>query len=447
MGKLINSSVYSLIREEYSGRNISDAFIFLTKYVIKERGYRPFRIQEICDDFEKRCGFSIPYHPMTVIVTQLKNQGYLWETMTNSFTPVKEKIDPDVPDDTFEKEQHLLDRLVSRYISFARASGIEVTKDDAEKTIDDFIGLNGIDLLRGIQDYSAITDNPLMRLFYAFYSSIESTDPSLVEYIGSLIVGRILTDLFISGQDDTIGTTKSNASVYLDTSVVFSLLGIDEIDHSKVYEDLISATQQLGMRVKIFRHTYSELVTLIQGSEEWIGNPFYDPFCATASTRFFVSNNYTRDEVAEFASSLVTRLGRYQIEIDDMDYPGFSPRGVKSEKEYYDLIVEKYRSRDPSFDEETKQRTIDKDARSLYFVDHLNAGIRAPYIQSISNIFITRNNSLASIARALVQQNTSEIPDCVNDVYWGTLIWLNNPQQLLSSTRIRVAANAYAAFL
>ena len=263
MGKLINSSVYSLIREEYSGRNISDAFIFLTKYVIKERGYRPFRIQEICDDFEKRCGFSIPYHPMTVIVTQLKNQGYLWETMTNSFTPVKEKIDPDVPDDTFEKEQHLLDRLVSRYISFARASGIEVTKDDAEKTIDDFIGLNGIDLLRGIQDYSAITDNPLMRLFYAFYSSIESTDPSLVEYIGSLIVGRILTDLFISGQDDTIGTTKSNASVYLDTSVVFSLLGIDEIDHSKVYEDLISATQQLGMRVKIFRHTYSELVTLI----------------------------------------------------------------------------------------------------------------------------------------------------------------------------------------
>lgn len=380
MGKLINSSVYSLIREEYSGRNISDAFIFLTKYVIKERGYRPFRIQEICDDFEKRCGFSIPYHPMTVIVTQLKNQGYLWETMTNSFTPVKEKIDPDVPDDTFEKEQHLLDRLVSRYISFARASGIEVTKDDAEKTIDDFIGLNGIDLLRGIQDYSAITDNPLMRLFYAFYSSIESTDPSLVEYIGSLIVGRILTDLFISGQDDTIGTTKSNASVYLDTSVVFSLLGIDEIDHSKVYEDLISATQQLGMRVKIFRHTYSELVTLIQGSEEWIGNPFYDPFCATASTRFFVSNNYTRDEVAEFASSLVTRLGRYQIEIDDMDYPGFSPRGVKSEKEYYDLIVEKYRSRDPSFDEETKQRTIDKDARSLYFVDHLNAGIRAPYI-------------------------------------------------------------------
>ncbi len=447
VGKLINSSVYSIIREEYSGRNISDAFVFLTKYVIKERGYRPFRIQEICDDFEKHCGFSIPYHPMTVIVGQLKKQGYLWEAMTNSFNPVKEKIDPEIPNDIFEKEQSLLDQLIDRFTSFAKASEIEISKEDAESTIDEFIGLNGIDLLRGIQDYSAITDNPKMRLFYSFYSAIEKTDPELVEYVGSLIVGRILTDLFISGQDDSIGTTKSNATVYLDTSVVFSLLGIDEIDHSKVYEDLISATQQLGMKVKVFHHTFVELITLIQGSEEWIGNPNFDPFVATASARFFVTHNYTKEDIVEFASNLASKLKHYQIEIDAMPYPSVLPRGVKTEKEYFDLIVEKYKSRDPLYDVDAKAKTIDKDARSLYFVDHLNAGIRAPFIQSISNVFITRNNALASIARSLVQQNTSEIPDCVNDIYWGTLIWLNNPQQLLSTTRIRVAANACATFL
>lgn len=75
MGKLINSSVYSLIKEEYSGRNISDAFIYLTKAVIKAREYRPFSVQDICDDFTKYCGFSIPYHPMTVIVGIQKGRG------------------------------------------------------------------------------------------------------------------------------------------------------------------------------------------------------------------------------------------------------------------------------------------------------------------------------------------------------------------------------------
>lgn len=85
-----------------------------------------------------------------------------------------------------------------------------------------------------------------------------------------------------------------------------------------------------------------EIITLVQGSEEWIGNPNYDPFCATASTRFFVSHNYTKDEVANYAATLEAKLKSYEIEIDDMPYPATSPRGVNSEQRYYDLIVERY---------------------------------------------------------------------------------------------------------
>ena len=285
MGKLINSSVYSLIKEEYSGRNISDAFIYLTKAVIKAREYRPFSVQDICDDFTKYCGFSIPYHPMTVIVGILKGQGCLWETFSSTFNPVRDKIEKDISDNAIEKEQIQLDRLIERYVIFSKSSaGIDITKTDAERIIDDFISANGTDLLRGVQEYSVIADSASLRSFYAFYSSLEKTDPSL-EYINSLIVGRILTELFISGQDQSAGVTRSNATVYLDTSVVFALLGVDEIDHSNVYKDLVAATQKMGMKVKVFWHTFLEIITLVQGSEEWIGNPNYDPFCATASTR------------------------------------------------------------------------------------------------------------------------------------------------------------------
>lgn len=338
MGKLINSSVYSLIKEEYSGRNISDAFIYLTKAVIKAREYRPFSVQDICDDFTKYCGFSIPYHPMTVIVGILKGQGCLWETFSSTFNPVRDKIEKDISDNAIEKEQIQLDRLIERYVIFSKSSaGIDITKTDAERIIDDFISANGTDLLRGVQEYSVIADSASLRSFYAFYSSLEKTDPSL-EYINSLIVGRILTELFISGQDQSAGVTRSNATVYLDTSVVFALLGVDEIDHSNVYKDLVAATQKMGMKVKVFWHTFLEIITLVQGSEEWIGNPNYDPFCATASTRFFVSHNYTKDEVANYAATLEAKLKSYEIEIDDMPYPATSPRGVNSEQRYYDLI-------------------------------------------------------------------------------------------------------------
>ena len=89
---------------------------------------------------------------MTVIVSQLKKQGYLWDAMTNYFNPVRDKIDPEIPNDIFEKEQNLLNHLISRFITFAKELESEISKEDAERTIDEFIGLNGI--TRNGRDYT-----------------------------------------------------------------------------------------------------------------------------------------------------------------------------------------------------------------------------------------------------------------------------------------------------
>ncbi len=449
MNKLINGSVYSIIKDEYEGKNISDAFVYLVKVVLKTVNYNNFKIQDLCSDFQKLCGFRIPYHPMTVIVNQLRSQGFVCDSRAGGFIPIKEKLDEDVSTEPLIREQESLSRLLTRFIQFAKGQREELnlTIEDAEKIINDFIELNGINLLRGSLDYSAITDNEYIRLFYLFYNSLLSSDLDAVEYIGSLIVGRILTDLFISGQNKGAGNSKSNAVVYLDTSVVFSLLGIDAINRVDVYKELLSATKNMGMRIKVFYHTYIEMMTLIEGSRRWIGNPEYNPIEATAATRFFVKNNYSRDQISDYASNLEHTLNGYGIEIDHMSYPDVCPRGVQSEQYYYDLIVAKYRETSADFDEKEKQGTLDKDARSLFFIDYLNAGIRARQIQNISNIFVTGNNSLASVSKSRTITDSSEIPDCVNDIYWGTLIWLNNPQQLLSAAKVRVAANAYAAFL
>lgn len=447
MSRLLNSAVFSIIKDEYQGRSISDAFLYLVKVVIKTKAYNTFKIQDLCADFQDICGFHIPYHPMTVIINQLKTQGYVCDSKAGGFIPIKARFDESVSTDAIEKEQAALSSLLNRFIQFANTQGQDFSISEAEKTLNDFIELNGLELFRGSLDYSPITDNEQIRLFYLFYATLVDSDVKAVEYISSLIVGRILTDLFISGQDKGAGNSKSNATVYFDTSVVFPLLGIDTINRVDVYKQLLLATQGLGMRVKVFYHTYVEMLTLIEGSRTWIGNPDYNPLEATASTRFFVSHNYSREDVADFASNLEQLLNRLGIEVDRMPYPNVWPRGVQTEQFYYDLIVAKYKATSRNFDEELKQSTVDKDARSLFYVDYLNAGIRAPQMQSISSIFVTSNNSLAAVSKTRVVPNSTEIPDCVNDVYWGTLIWLNNPQQLLASAKLRVAANAYAAFL
>lgn len=61
MSQFINSSVYSLIREEYSGKTLSDAFLRLVLITIRNSGFRSFHIQEICEEFNNYIGFYIPY--------------------------------------------------------------------------------------------------------------------------------------------------------------------------------------------------------------------------------------------------------------------------------------------------------------------------------------------------------------------------------------------------
>lgn len=450
MSKLINKAVYSIVKEEYKGHTISDAFLYLVEVVLLKKGYNRISVQELCRDFQECCGFSIPYHPMTVILSSLRKRGYINSGKIGTILPNLKKLREEVSTKPLEMEQENLNKVIDLFIQFAASvdSNLRFSTDDAEKILDNFLDYSGLNLLNSTNSYSVIPDDLNIRLFFLFLSKLGKTSPDTVEYIGSLVVGRILTELFISGQNESPGTSRSNAVVYLDTPVVFSALGIDLFDRTEVYRNLVKDTQRLGMSVKVFYHTYTEMLTLIEGSKPWLGNPLYDPVEATSATQYFVTNNYSSEDVTEYANNLEETLSTLGIQVDRMSYPfpNSLPRGVKTEQQYYEKIVAKYKDSNPDFDEEEKKRTVDRDARTLYFIDYLNAGIRAPKMQDISHIFVTCNHSLASVSKDEVKYHREAIPDCVSDTYWGTMIWLNDPEQLLFSTKVRVAANANAAF-
>ena len=450
MSKLINKAVYSIVKEEYKGQTISDAFLYLVKVVLLKKGYNRISVQELCKDFQECCGFSIPYHPMTVILSSLRKQGYVKSGRIGALLPNMEKLREDVSTKSLETEQENLNEVIDLFIRYAASvdPNNRLSAEDAEKILGGFLDYNGLNLLSSAHSFGAVPDDLYLRLFFRFLSELEKTNPDKVEYIGSLVVGRILTELFISGQNESPGASRSNAVVYLDTSVVFAALGIDLFDRAEVYRNLVKDTQRLGMSVRVFYHTYAEMLTLIEGSKPWLGNPLYDPVEATSATQYFVTHNCSSEDVTEYANNLEETLNSLGIQVDRMNYPAPSsiPRGVKTEQQYYEKIVEKYKAVNPGFDEAEKRRTVDRDARTLFFVDYLNAGIRAPKMQDISYIFVTCNYSLASVSKDEVKYHREAIPDCVSDTYWGTLIWLNDPEQLLSTTKVRVAANANAAF-
>ena len=113
MSRFVNKAIYSVVREEYKGQSISDAFLYLVKVVIKIKEYPHVSIQELCNDFQDFCGFSIPYHPMTVIVGTLKKQGYLKVGKIGALIPDLERIKEEVSVEDLNREQEALDEISS----------------------------------------------------------------------------------------------------------------------------------------------------------------------------------------------------------------------------------------------------------------------------------------------------------------------------------------------
>ena len=60
--------------------------------------------------------------------------------------------------------------------------------------------------------------------------------------------------------------TATDACVYLDTGLLFKLFGIDSSDRADSYELFVKNVQKLGMHVKVYDHTVSEMIGSIVNS-------------------------------------------------------------------------------------------------------------------------------------------------------------------------------------
>ena len=158
MSKLINKAVYSIVKEEYKGHQISDAFLYLMKVVLLKKEYNRISVQELCKDFQECCGFSIPYHPMTVILSSLRKQGYICNGKMGAILPNLEKLREDVSIKPLETEQENLNRVIDLFIRFAASvdSNYRFSADDAERILDGFLDYNGLNLLNSTHSYSTV---------------------------------------------------------------------------------------------------------------------------------------------------------------------------------------------------------------------------------------------------------------------------------------------------
>lgn len=442
----LKNAYYLMIKKGFYDSQLDEALLNLLLIVIKNRHYEILPdTKTLIKDFKSIIGFELPYFPMQTIIGLAKKNDYLIEgngkgefnpdfSKINKITSMKEIID----------RERLINELQNAFCDFLKEndSENEYSLEKVAELIDSFVEFQGALFYYDKDKYFSSHEDYLFAKFI-------SGNSQYYNLIDELITGRILSELLIhdEGNIDIKNTSFANTTVYLDAAILFILLDIDELHRFETYKKLICDMKELGITVKVFKHTFAEVENIIANSIQWINNPDFEPARSSKAAYYFVTNNYSVDVIEEKLSLMRKEIEDVNgIEIEDMDYP-YAPEGCKYfEQDYYDAIRDFYADRNFAFSEEEKRETIENDAKSFFYISIKNNFIPSFSIGDLKTVLLTSNTSLAIVSKKFAE-NERSIPFCVTDIFFGALIWKSNPKLVDLPSKQKLSSFLYQAYL
>lgn len=437
---------YATVKSEYSGGKVLECYQNIIISVIYHYKMTDFSYNDLCKKLIELYNFEIPPLAMQQILNMCCTKKQLdYDKITQRYRKKANYIDGKKIANKIQIENKKFKDFINYFINFVKNDfNVKLSAENAEKIISEFIEINGIEHLCSKTKLLYSSDVNLYIGKFILYLSENAV--KFFEYFDSIIVSRMLTE-FITFDVQVSKETKVNGIVIIDTSIFFRLIGVDSQNRKEIYEKFIEELKSYGYKIKIYRHTYNEIINLVNNAEQWIGNINYDPVKATSTTDYFITHDYSKEDISEFALITIPALiKKYNIEIFDIAYPAYKGTEI-SEEDYYFSIIKRYKEVTNSFDEEQKRATVEYDAKSLYYTQQLCNNNYATSIVDIQNVFVTTNGILASVSQNMIDDSIlSAIPFCVSDVFLSMLVWINNPAKNFEGSKQRLLCAAKACF-
>lgn len=450
--RMIQSMAILKANWDVRGHDYIDNFVPLFHYLLASKGYTKIDTQRLHTDFKDEFGLDIPYHPIKTILVRLKNKGLVYKA-DHEFT-YKSAAGVDSDFEKLRVEQYKkLERLTNLLVQFcATQYQHQIDAAAAESALVSFFQEHALGILSATNEQAVfqqtLVDKSTKYYVGKFIENVRSTAPETFNTLVNLAVGAALANSIVyRGSKDNLSARMKGLSVYLDTGFIFSLLGVNGVEKENAFTELTRAMSNLGIKLHVFEHTYSEVMRILVSASHWLTNGAYDMKKASRVLKYFVEAESTASDVDLFISRIPKAFSTFGI--SKVDRPSYEEniRYQIGEDELRKLILETYHATDPLFDEGAKEDTVYKDIESIYSICKLRKGHVAHTFNDAKHLFVTTNQSLASISKRVQGEDGGPFstPPCITDTFIGTLIWLHNPPLTSILNEKKLLADAYAA--
>ena len=432
--------LYAVLKSGISGNNIIASYYPLMANIIINNNIDIIEEEKIVHLFLENYGIKVsPQFVRQVLNTGMNN---------NSIVDVKGQYKTNIE----EMKKHLFlnsdfndnwKELLDGFSAIAKEKNIELDFSELEEYVLKFFDDNCGRTLTETDIELPETSEALDCCWYSYLEKLNEKDHSLFEFVTYLSLTRIYEEnLFYNVSSNE---SFKNLNLYLDTPILFAILGMDTTFRRDSYISLIKAAQSMGCHIFVFDNNYDEAMGIIETASYMAFSSTYDMSKANKVAQFFHDNLKDENEANEYIQNIETELNALDILIKKTEYDFTDNKFQEDETQLTEMIKERYAANGTRLSQE-RLNSIQVDVRSIVMTYRERHGRVSTTISGAKELLITINAAIATVAKLYESNksnNSGHIPAAVSADFLGALVWLNSPKSMVEFEKKQLLFDCY----
>ena len=435
------TKLYAAYKAGILGTNILDTyFSFIANMIIEER-------VTVVEDVDIAARFSARYSidlPLTFVrqVLGVGVQNNCFITNRGKYSVVVEELEKYKFSET--DFSAFWKRLIDEFYMYCQQKEIDLSLKEREEFVLSIIDNADERILFGEKVEMPSSMRPAEYAWYSFVKEQGEKQTELYSFIAALSASNITRQaLFYSGSN---AADYSGLHVYLDSPIVFALLGMDTEARTESYRTLVAEMLKAKCSIHVLDHNFQEVDGILARAANWATSTQYDLRFANNATRFFHDSQMSQEEISEFCANIETKLNEFGVTVKHTSYDVLQNTFQEDEACLYDMVKTRYKENGYELVYE-KEESIRVDVRSIIVIYRERQGQTATRLQNSKHIVLTSNNAIANVSKKYESNQSLQaghIPACISADLFGAILWLNSPMQMMEYQKQKLLADCYA---
>lgn len=409
---------YAMIASKWVPNNPIRAFLPFVYHYITTQQPTNITLEDLSKDFEKCFELHLPYALLRTILEHLKRnkEATLNDGMWNFSIMEKNKV-INIPD-TFEKE------IAELFDGFAQYIGEENIPATPEELISSFFKRYDYEVMSGL--ISRINDKDLNVYDYFFSQyvrELEKNNPRLFEFVLKISQGSLIKTAITS--ENLNHNVLKNKKFYLDTKIIFRILGYYGKYYQEEYTSLITTLKKHGAEIYISQYVLQEIESILRGCIRYIESADYQYEKASDVLRYFRSLKLTKLDMEMRLNGFEKILGEdYGILVEGDNII------TKANVAYYEdytklkkLLTAKYNYLNDEFSYVYDQG-IETDVKSVLLAYIKRGNNDLTLLKNAPLFFVTTNSALIKSTMQYHQDEYGKtLSPIISDTFLGVIVY------------------------